>query len=86
MQSKVLFFRLMLSSLSVNLITVSQIISGEGNKSKLGQHSIMPGERDAAGFIGQSNLCGEAMRLPGKDKKPIAPISSGQLDDQDQTT
>jgi hypothetical protein len=35
--------RLVLSSLSVNFITVTQIISGDGYKLKLGQHSTILG-------------------------------------------
>ncbi|RLC66359.1 MAG: hypothetical protein DRH97_06595 [Chloroflexi bacterium] len=70
----------------MNLITVSKIISGEGNKSKLGHHSIMPGERDAAGFIRQSNVCGEAKGWPPRDREPIASMKAGQLEDQDQAT
>jgi len=41
MQSQLLFFRLALSSLSMNFIAVTQIISGDGHKLKLAQHSTI---------------------------------------------
>jgi hypothetical protein len=51
MHNQLLFFRLASSSLSVNFITVPQIISRDEDKLKLGQHSTILEGHCAGGFV-----------------------------------